>query len=203
MRSTASARCSGSASSGGSGLRSVSTLQKRQPRVHDLAGDHEGRRAAGPAVVNVRAAGFFANGVQLVFGERVLRGVEDCQRRAARQIDAQPLGQPRARAQRAAVDRSSAAGRRWSTRRFSRCWLGRAGPRSLQKTCLQSNGAAPRLPTAMLAPSRERQRYCSRCSRPREAGLQLPRSQTSATRSTESQTWLRQPVSPSNNAVDR
>src|SRR3972149_2960049 len=69
-----------------------------------FAGDHEGGRAAGPAVVDVGATGLFADRVQFLLGDGVLRRVEDCQRGAARQVDAQALGQPRALARSGWID---------------------------------------------------------------------------------------------------
>ena len=87
------------------GLRSVSTLQNRQPRVHSLPATMNVAVPRDQQSLRFRAAGLFADGVQPVFGERVLRRVEDRQRRPARQIHAQPLRQPRARARSGRIDR--------------------------------------------------------------------------------------------------
>ncbi len=93
IRSTAAASCSGSFASGGSGLRQRLDAAKPAAARALLAGDHERRRAARPAVVEIRAAGLFAHRVQAVVCDRMVRRIENCQRLPGRQIHAQPLRQ--------------------------------------------------------------------------------------------------------------
>ena len=58
----------------------------------DVTHDHEGGRALAEAFVDVRARGFFADGVQLVLAQGVLDLVEAFCFDAGAQLDADPLG---------------------------------------------------------------------------------------------------------------
>jgi hypothetical protein len=76
----------------GRGLQRFDRAEPAAPRAA-LPRDHERRRAASPAIMNVRAPGLFAHGVKVIAFDGVLRDVEYLVRTAGGEIDAQPFGQ--------------------------------------------------------------------------------------------------------------
>jgi hypothetical protein len=86
---TESASSAGSFGLGGSGL-AVADVAERAAAGADVAEDHEGRRAAAEAFADVRAGGFLADGVQLLFAQHGLDFAEAPG--AVAGFDANPLG---------------------------------------------------------------------------------------------------------------